>query len=223
MGVLDRFERRLDHLVSGAFARAFRAEVQPVEIASALQRECDDRAAIVSRGRTIVPNAFRVELGPHDHERLAQYEQPLSSELAGMVREHASEHGYAFVGPVVIEIELDGELDTGLFRVRSDTVPGEVADPASTLGLRLFVDGVEHPVTRDNAVLGRGGDADVRIDDAAVSRRHAMLRLVPVPTIVDLDSTNGTYVDGRRVNEAELYDGAVIVVGATEATVRMGT
>ena len=71
MGVLDRFERRLEGLVSGAFARAFKSEVQPIEIAGALQRECDDRAAIVSRGRTMVPNDFVVELGPHDHERLA--------------------------------------------------------------------------------------------------------------------------------------------------------
>ena len=63
MGVLDRFERRLDRLVNGTFARAFKSEVQPVEIASALQRECDDKAAIVGRGRTIVPNTFRVELG----------------------------------------------------------------------------------------------------------------------------------------------------------------
>ena len=64
MGVMDRFERRLDRMVNGVFARTFKSEVEPVEIAAALQRECDDRAAIVSRGRTMVPNAFTVELGP---------------------------------------------------------------------------------------------------------------------------------------------------------------
>ena len=56
MGVMDRFERRLDRMVSGVFAKACKAEVQPVEIAAALQRECDDRAAIVTRDRTMVPN-----------------------------------------------------------------------------------------------------------------------------------------------------------------------
>ena len=55
MGVMDRFERRLDRMVNGVFARTFKSEVEPVEIAAALQRECDDRAAIVSRGRTMVP------------------------------------------------------------------------------------------------------------------------------------------------------------------------
>ena len=70
MGVMDRFERRLDRIVSGTFARAFKSEVQPVEVAAALQRECDDRAAIVTRGRTMVPNDFTVELGQHDFDRL---------------------------------------------------------------------------------------------------------------------------------------------------------
>src|SRR5262249_56851351 len=98
VGVMDRFERRLDRLVSGAFARAFKAEVQPVEVAAALQRECDDRAAIVTRGRAMVPNDFTVQLGPHDHERLAMYEEPLGNELAAMVREHARAQGAPFVG-----------------------------------------------------------------------------------------------------------------------------
>ena len=82
VGVLQRFERRIEEMVNRPFARAFKAEVQPVEIASALQRECDDRAAIVARGRTMVPNAFVVALGSHDHERLSVYAEALGAELA---------------------------------------------------------------------------------------------------------------------------------------------
>ncbi len=67
MGVLQRFERRLEGMVEGAFARAFKSEVEPVEIASAVQREMDDRAAIVAQGRTLVPNDFVVELSDIDH------------------------------------------------------------------------------------------------------------------------------------------------------------
>ena len=55
MGLLERFEDSLDRLVNGAFARAFKAEVQPVEIASALQREVNDRAAVIDRSRTVIP------------------------------------------------------------------------------------------------------------------------------------------------------------------------
>ena len=102
MGVLDRFEKRLDRIVNGAFARTFKAEVEPVEVAAALQRECDDRAAIVDRSRRVVPNVFTVELGPHDYERLSPYAEPLDAEFSSMVREHAEEVGYVFFGPVEV-------------------------------------------------------------------------------------------------------------------------
>src|SRR5687767_4407036 len=111
-------------MVNRPFARAFKAEVQPVEIASALQRECDDRAAIVGRGRTLVPNDFVVELGEHDHDRLATYDETLGRELAGMVREHAEEQRYAFIGPVQVRFEYADDLSTGMFRVRADAVAG---------------------------------------------------------------------------------------------------
>ncbi|MGN6128990.1 MAG: FhaA domain-containing protein, partial [Nocardioidaceae bacterium] len=60
MGMLQRFEDRLEQFVSGAFAKAFRSNVQPVEIAAALQREVDNSAQILSRDRRLVPNQFHV-------------------------------------------------------------------------------------------------------------------------------------------------------------------
>lgn len=129
MGVLQRFERRLEGLVNGAFAKAFKSEVQPVEIASALQRECDDRAAVVSRGRTMVPNDFTVELGEHDYERLTTYAAPLSAELADLVQEHGRDQRYMFVGPVEVKFERAPDLATGMFRIRSQALAGVVQMP----------------------------------------------------------------------------------------------
>ncbi|GAB3598991.1 antibiotic biosynthesis regulator FhaA [Angustibacter peucedani] len=124
MGVFDRFEKGLERAVNGAFAKAFRSEVQPVEIASALRRAADERAAVVGRGRTLVPNAFVVELGSTDHDRLYDYADALSDEFAANLRAHAEQQGYAFVGPVTVEFEEVPDLDTGVFRVRSATVKG---------------------------------------------------------------------------------------------------
>lgn len=129
MGVLQRFERRLEGLVNGAFAKAFKSEVQPVEIASALQRECDDRAAVVSRGRTMVPNDFTVELGDHDYTRLTTYAAPLSAELADLVQEHGRDQRYMFVGPVEVKFERAPDLATGMFRIRSQALAGVVQMP----------------------------------------------------------------------------------------------
>jgi hypothetical protein len=122
MGVFDRFEKGIERAVNGAFAKAFRSEVQPVEIASALRRAADDRAAVVGRGRTLVPNAFVVELGSTDHDRLYDYADALAEEFAANLREHAEQQGYAFVGPVTVEFEEVPDLDTGVFRVRAATV-----------------------------------------------------------------------------------------------------
>ncbi|MGZ4591811.1 MAG: FhaA domain-containing protein [Actinomycetes bacterium] len=230
MGVLQRFERRIEEMVNRPFARAFKAEVQPVEIASALQRECDDRAAIVARGRTMVPNEFTVELGPHDHERLNVYAEALSDELAAMVREHAEEQGYAFLGPVSVAFEQVDELDTGRFRVRSAAVAGAVpADPrrarvdaaagAPWLEVNATTFALTHPVTR----IGRGTETDLRIDDPGVSRNHAEIRREGGDvTIVDAGSTNGIVVNGRRVQQARLDDGASIVLGSTTLVFHAG-
>jgi Protein of unknown function (DUF3662)/FHA domain len=129
MGVLDRFERGIEKAVNGAFARAFKSEVQPVEIASSLRRAMDDRAAVVGRGRTLVPNAFVVELGPTDFARLTEYAEVLSDEMVANVSEHADAQQYVFPGPVSVGFEEREGLDTGVFQVRTATVRGPAAAP----------------------------------------------------------------------------------------------
>jgi hypothetical protein len=229
VGVMDRFERRLDRLVSGTFARAFKAEVQPVEVAAALQRECDDRAAIVTRGRTIVPNEFFVDLGQHDYERLSMYAEPLAAELGAMVREHADEQGYQFVGPVTVGFALVDDLETGVFRVRSQAVAGGVDAPATAtvaapaaVSAALETGHSTLALTHRHTVLGRGADADLRLDDPSVSRRHAEIVLSDPPRLNDLGSTNGTFLDGERVQSAELYDGARVGLGSMTLVFRYG-
>ena len=139
MGVLSRFERRLEGMVEGAFARAFKSELQPVEVASAVQREMDDRAAIVAQGRTLVPNDFVVEIAETDFDRLEVYADSLGVELATLAREHAREQGYSFVGPVRMRFEGVPDLTTGTFRIRSGVIRGttveggEIRRPASDL------------------------------------------------------------------------------------------
>ncbi len=127
MGVLDRFERGIEKAVNGAFARAFKSEVQPVEIASALRRAMDDRAAVVGRGRTLVPNSFVVELGPSDYGRITEYADVLSDELVANVSEHADAQQYAFPGPVSVGFEEREGLDTGVFQVRTASVRAPAA------------------------------------------------------------------------------------------------
>jgi len=232
VGILQRFENRLEQLVSGVFARAFRSAVQPVEIAAALQREVDNSAQILSRNRRLAPNSFHVELSTADHERLAPYSSTLASELTQMLREHADEQSYVFTGPVSIAFEESEELGTGRFRVRSaalaEVTPSGDSRASDTAVRRanviLEVNGMKHPLEPPGLVVGRGAEADLQINDPGVSRRHAEIRVAPGDTVpqvsvVDLGSTNGMQVNGSRVQQAMLGEGATIKIGSTTMTV----
>jgi len=230
VGGLQRFESKLEELISGAFARTFRSAVQPVEISAALNREVDNSAQILSRERRLVPNSFHVELSASDHERLSQLGPQLTRELTEMVQDYATEQSYVFTGPVEINLEPADDLTTGRFRVRSHPVAnvrnagGQVTESAVRRApLSLEVNGQELPLSAPGIVLGRGHDADVRIDDPGVSRRHCELRVTetgagPRVSVHDLGSTNGVLVDGKRVDRATLTDGATIRIGNTTMT-----
>ncbi|MFE8989152.1 FhaA domain-containing protein [Streptomyces collinus] len=277
MGVLKKFEQRLEGLVNGTFAKVFKSEVQPVEIAGALQRECDNNATIWNRDRTVVPNDFIVELSTPDFERLSPYSGQLGDELAGMVRDYAKQQRYTFMGPIKVHLEKADDLDTGLYRVRSRTLassssqqggpdggsaapaapqggrpggygyppaaapsgappmpsapppggrPGGYGYPPAASGQRspaaggrtrhwIEINGTRHQISRSTLVMGRSTDADVRIDDPGVSRRHCEIRTGTPSTIQDLGSTNGIVVDGQHTTRATLRDGSRIVVGST--------
>ncbi|MBT2444793.1 FHA domain-containing protein [Streptomyces sp. ISL-36] len=274
MGVLKRFEQRLEGLVNGTFAKVFKSEVQPVEIAGALQRECDNNATIWNRERTVVPNDFIVELSTPDYERLSPYSGQLGDELSGLVRDYAKQQRYTFMGPIKVHLEKADDLDTGLYRVRSRTLassssqqqppaagpqqgrgpggygyppagapPMPAAPPPGAAGMQrpgqppvggpgpmpasgaqvrrwIEINGTRHQISRPTLVLGRSTDADVRIDDPGVSRRHCEIRTGTPSTIQDLGSTNGIVVDGQHTTRATLRDGSRIVVGSTTIVYR---
>ncbi|MFI6207307.1 FhaA domain-containing protein [Streptomyces sp. NPDC051041] len=273
MGVLKKFEQRLEGLVNGTFAKVFKSEVQPVEIAGALQRECDNNATIWNRDRTVVPNDFIVELSAPDFERLSPYSGQLGDELAGMVRDYAKQQRYTFMGPIKVHLEKADDLDTGLYRVRSRTLassssqqaaapaapaggpggygyppaapsgappmpaapppggygypppvsaqrPGAAPAPGGRTRYWIEINGTRHQISRPTLVLGRSTDADVRIDDPGVSRRHCEIRTGTPSTIQDLGSTNGIVVDGQHTTRATLRDGSRIVVGSTTVIYR---
>lgn len=230
MGGLQRFEQRLEQMISGVFARTFRSAVQPVEISAALAREVDNSAQILSRDRRLAPNHFHVELAQADLDRLLGLGPTLEQELVAMLKDHAAAQSYVFTGPVTIELESADDLTTGRFRVRSKAVarvsqPGP--DPSETQVRRasafLEINGERLPLAAPGIVVGRGNDADLRVNDPGVSRRHVEFRVTddgqgPRVSVHDLGSTNGVLVNGRKVEDATLVDGAEIRIGNTTLT-----
>ena len=230
MGGLQKFEQRLEQLISGAFARAFRSAVQPVEIAAALQRECDNNAQILSRDRRLVPNDFHVELAPTDLDRLAPYDTAMADELVRQLQQHAEQQAYSFPGPIQVDFEAAPDLTTGRFRVRSQAQARVTGSTSHTQVRRaralLEVNGTRHPIHPPGVVVGRGTEADIRINDPGVSRRHIEFRVqshgerVSVD-VHDLGSTNGMLVNGQKMGSAVLDDGSEVKIGNTTMTVRV--
>ncbi|MPR00105.1 DUF2662 domain-containing protein [Modestobacter sp. I12A-02628] len=263
MGVLQRFERRLEGMVGLAFARVFKGKVHPAEIAKALQREATEQRSVVGEGRVLAPNVYVVRLGTVDYDHLSEWSDQLAAELADMVTEHIEAEGFQTFDDVRVQLELAEELPTGVFEVSS-----HVADPARppaparpdaapVSGVRgpgagrpalpplpplrgrsesgalrppvvgragqhpgvthvLVVDGpgTRHELTTGRNVIGRGTEADIRLPDTGVSRKHVDIELEGgTATVVDLGSTNGTLVNGRRVARQPLADGDVIRIG----------
>lgn len=210
---LKGFERRLERMVEGAFARAFRSTIRPVELGRRLVREMDDNRSVDVRGQTVVPNHYTIELSPSDHEQFAEVHERLQRELSDAAREHARDEGYTFMGPVAVDIVVEEKRKTGSF-----TITGRMREAAGGVGAGSLVLPNDERVPLNNSVvtLGRRPESTIVLTDPNVSRKHAEIR----PNgggylLVDLRSTNGSRVNGVRVTEQQLKDGDELSFGNT--------
>ncbi|HEU5363759.1 MAG TPA: DUF3662 and FHA domain-containing protein [Gaiellaceae bacterium] len=253
MPVFRSIESKLESLFEGVFGRAFRTNVQPVELARKLVKEMDDHRN-VSVSRVYVPNEYTIYLSPGDREQFSSYEAQLRDELGDYLAEHARRESYALLSPPRVELQTDDDLDVGVFGIATRMVqpsgketepeapptdaqpnatmiykpspppvvqPTEAASPVE-LGVQREVaflswDGERREIAKRRVVIGRSKDADVQVPDPNVSRRHAELRQEGATYwLVDLDSTNGVEVRGKRVKRLKLEDGTRFTIGSTE-------
>lgn len=208
---LKQFEQRLERLVEGAFTKAFRSGLEPVEIGRRIVRAMDENREVGVRG-VLVPNAFTVWVSPDDQEHLSGHAQALIREYEEYAREHARDEGYRFVGRVSVEFEVDEGMRKGELVIDAD-ISDEGGAPVGSI---VLPDGERVSLGEEPAVIGRLESCDVTVDDPKVSRRHAEVRPhLDGFRIADLGSTNGTQVNGETVVDHPLEDGDRITVGDT--------
>jgi Protein of unknown function (DUF3662)/Inner membrane component of T3SS, cytoplasmic domain len=249
MSVLRNLEAKLGGLVEGAFGRAFKTSVQPVELAHKLAKEMEENQ-MVSVSRVYVPNHYRVFLSPRDREQFASYEPALRKELSDYLLEHSRQERLALTSRPQVEFHTDDRLDLGEFGIQAqllgepeDEEPGvvEAAPSAGDFGhtmvyspdrearplepmldrrqALLVSEGRRNVLSGDRIMIGRSRECDVVVSDPNVSRRHIELRRGERGwAAVDLGSTNGMKVNGRRVSHAELDPGDRITIGITDLT-----
>ena len=210
---LKGFERRLERMVEGTFARLFRSSIRPVELGRRLVREMDDNRSVDVRGRTLVPNQFTVELAETDHEQFAEVAESLQRELAEAAREHARDEGYVFMGPVSVHLEVAPGRHAGSFQISGRMREGQGGAGAGSLVLPT---GERLQLGEAVVTIGRKPESTLQLADPNVSRNHAEIR--PHGNgwlVVDLASTNGTRVNGTRVSSQELHEGDEVTFGNT--------
>ena len=217
MGILDNFEKGLERVVNGAFAKTFKSGLQPLEVTAALRRELDTKAAVVSRDRILVPNDFVVRLAPGDFARMTDLGPALIDEFTQLVQRHAAAQHYAFAGGISIRLQKDPALSEGVVQIDSVNVKGEVAwTPV------LDIDGKRYPITKSRTIIGRGSDADITIDDTGTSRQHVeILWDGKRGQVSDLGSTNGSKLNGAPVTKAPLPPDSIIEIGRTRIVFRV--
>lgn len=221
MGAFDKIERGVENAVDSVFARAFRSDLKPVELASGIKKSMDDRAAALSRDRVIAPNDFTINLSEADFEKITDWgEDELRAELVTVATAYAREQRYTFIGPITIAFKPNSSLTRGKITVRGSSKRGAVApataSEASEQNPIIDIDGDRYILTGATTVIGRGSASDIVVNDPGVSRRHLELQVTPNGVIArDLNSTNGTFVENHRVSAATLVDGNTITIGNT--------
>ena len=208
MGFLDSFERQVERLVGGAFAKTFTSGVHPVEIVAALKKEMDATSRSITRSRVLAPYLFHVGLSSSDFQRLGKLGPEFVSEIRQTLEDYRMLRGYSCQEPVAIRLEEKLTLAEGMVDVRSDRAGSVVWVPTLTWN------SVRYPLTRKSTILGRGTDSDVHVVTPGVSRHHAEIRWNGKRCeVVDLGSTNGTTLDGEKVSRAALPDSCTLGVG----------
>lgn len=248
--MLRGIEQRIESLFEGAFGRAFRRNVQPVEIARKLAKEMDDYK-MVSVSQIYAPNEYLVYLSPRDRDQFESYEPALIKELEQYLTEHSRRESYVLLSKPKVSFETDEDLEVGLFGIANRMIQREAPDQepepapetgetrvyraapveteaasAEDLGVEpepatVTVNGRAYDLKKPSVVIGRSKDCDIRVSDPNISRQHAEIRQEgSTYWIVDLDSTNGTSVNGRALKRAKLDDEDRITLGSTELVFR---
>ncbi|MFT4148290.1 MAG: DUF3662 and FHA domain-containing protein [Micrococcaceae bacterium] len=261
MGLMDRFERTIEKGVRQTFNRGG-GELSPVDLASRLRREMDEKSMNISEGRTLAPNLFEIDLSPEDYQRAQSWGAALADELCQVGMDHARSQNYHLSGPVSVTFGDDQTLEPGVFGMESYIVKDEqqkaatpaqqvqqtsarpvfqeprqmsnanqqtpeaatVAMGSQTLPKQAVIDldGQRYTLNASSIIIGRSTTADIMVDDPGVSRRHLEIQVKgPHAYAVDLGSTNGSFINGRRLQGSiELHDGNTITIGHAKAVFR---
>lgn len=219
------FFAKLEHfcasLIERSFAKTFPSDLEPAQIARKLVATME-AATRDDDGRLHVPGAYAVFVNPADFERLTEHREYLERAWADVLRNLAAKVGAAFdQGRVSVVMEARSEVPAGAVEIRQADAPTQIARSFSLQTIEGVPPDARYPL-KATTRIGRGDECDVVLLDPSVSRAHAVVEIAAGKARVrDLGSTNGTYLNGRRIEEGALRDGDELRLGNTRMRVEM--
>lgn len=242
MKILDRFEQFFERLVEGSIGRIFRSQIQPAEIERKLERAMTS-GQLIGAGAPIVPNDYKVRLNPADLAPFESYLPGLCRQMETWLQGVVDERDFTTIDRIKVQIAGDTAVrrrDIAVEAVNVDRpamlapVPAPVQPtelfrierrPTGRELLTLRFDsgpqaGHEFIIRKQSITVGRALDNDLVLDSADVSRRHARLDVNgQLLTLTDLESTNGTKVNGRPITSRAIAVGDQVSFGTSTALV----
>jgi len=191
MSVLRNIEHKIEGLFEGVFGRAFRTNVQPVELARKLAKEMDDHRA-VSVSRVYVPNEYTIYLSPDDRAQFESYEDSLKVELQEYLSEHARRESYAVLSTPRVLLETDEDLELGEFGIATRMVQptgAASAEPAPEPGATMIYK-PRTPVAQQTEAVSPeelGMEREIAVLTAGGTRHEVSKRRVVVGRSKDCD------------------------------------
>ena len=221
MGFVENFERRLERFVNGAFSKAFKSQLQPVEISAAIKAKMDVSAAVIGKDRILAPNEFRVSLSQPDLLRLNSLGDNLVDEITKQVNAHVKKQRYQLTDVLNISLSSSSTLAIGQIQVAaSGSKAAQVANVSWVPALDIA--GKRYLLAKEKTTVGRDAIADIQVNDAGLSRTHFAINWDGSnASVEDLGSTNGTSVAGRDVKLQAIAADTVINAGRTEFVFRV--
>jgi len=225
VGFLARIEQACAAFIERTFAKTFPSDLEPAQIARKLVATMEARTRS-EEGGMVAPGGYVVFVNPDDHERLSEHQDYLEREWAELLRDLAARVGVRFREEASVTMTPSPSVPAGAVDVAAvdeatvdiRLVPEEPKRLPRRFHLRMMKGVPAYGVyyVEGKSLIGRSEECDVFLVDPSVSRTHAIVELVEgEPSVLDLGSTNGTFVNGKRIEASALRAGDELKFGNT--------
>jgi len=213
LSLIDQFEVQFNELSNFELVDGSLAEIQPVELAGMLNQEINRALNEIGSNAKLV--GFNIYLSSHDFVRLEKYNNLIIDGLVNLINKTAELKRIEILSQVDVRILKDSSLNTGVMKcVPQVELLEQISEKIKTYILEIG--GMKKQLEERTYVLGRGTDVDIQINDSGISRKHLSIEVSESIFIKDLNSTNGTFINGEKITEFNTKDEVTLKLGTSE-------